>query len=91
MHQAHTDGTPLMRSMAYEFPEDEACAGLKDQYMFGSRFLVAPILYPGLREREVILPAGSAWRDVDTGETLNGGQKVLLSAPLDRIPVLERL
>ena len=44
-------------SMAYEFPEDEACAGLKDQYMFGSRYLVAPVLYAGLRRRDVMLPA----------------------------------
>ena len=91
MHQAHTDGTPLMRAMAYEFPGDKACEELKDQYMFGSRFLVAPILYPGQREREVVLPAGETWRNADTGEILEGGQKVRLAAPLDRIPVLERL
>ena len=78
-------------SMAYEFPEDEACAGLKDQYMFGSRYLVAPVLYAGLRRRDVMLPAGCSWRNVDTGETYAGGRKVPLPAPLDRIPVLERI
>ena len=91
MHIAHLQGTPLLRAMAYEFPEDEACAGLKDQYMFGSRYLVAPVLYAGLRRRDVMLPAGCSWRNVDTGETYAGGRKVTLPAPLDRIPVLERI
>ena len=31
------------------------------------------------------------WRNVDTGETYAGGRKVTLPAPLDRIPVLERI
>ena len=91
MHVAHLQGTPLLRAMAYEFPEDEACADLKDQYMFGDRYLVAPVLYAGARQREVVLPADCSWRNVDTGEICAGGQKVTLPAPLDRIPVLERI
>ena len=59
--------------------------------MFGDRYLVAPILWPGCRERDVVLPAGFAWRDVDTGETWPGGQRIRLEAPLDRIPVLEKI
>ena len=47
MRQAHEAGTPVMRAMFYAFPEDAACAELKDQYMFGDRYLVAPVLEPG--------------------------------------------
>ena len=90
MRQAHEAGTPLLRAMFYEFPEDPACALLQDQYMFGSRYLVAPVLAPGLRSREVYLPEG-VWRNVDTGETLSGGGTVTVPAPLEVIPVLERI
>ncbi len=90
MKQAHEEGTPLMRAMWYEFPEDDRCGDLKDQYMFGSRFLVAPVLEPGARERPVYFPAGS-WRNVDTGEVLQGGETRTAAAPLDVIPVFERL
>ena len=90
MREAHEQGTPLMRAMFYEFPTDEACAALCDQYMFGSRYLVAPVLYPGQRERSVYLPQGQ-WRDVDTGDTYAGGQTVTVAAPLERIPVFERV
>ena len=90
MKQAHEEGTPLMRAMWYEFPEDDRCGDLKDQYMFGSRFLVAPVLEPGARERPVYFPAGS-WRNVDTGEVLQGGGTRTAAAPLDVIPVFERM
>ena len=90
MKQAHEEGTPLMRAMWYEFPEDDRCGDLKDQYMFGSRFLAAPVLEPGARERPVYFPAGS-WRNVDTGEVLQGGGTRTAAAPLDVIPVFERL
>ena len=43
--EAHTNGSPLLRAMFYEFPEDAKCWELQDQYMFGDRFLVAPILH----------------------------------------------
>ena len=90
MRQAHEEGMPLMRAMFYEFPEDAACAALKDQYMFGSRYLVAPVLYPGARSRTVYLPAGQ-WRDVDAGAVYSGGQTVTVAAPLERMPVFEKL
>ena len=83
-------GTPLMRAMFYEFPSDPACTGLKDQYMFGSRYLVAPVMEAGARSRKVYLPKGE-WRDVDTGAVYEGGQNVRVDAPLERMPVFERV
>ena len=90
MQEAHEAGTPLLRGMFYEFPEDENCALLQDQYMFGGKYLVAPVMEPGARSRSVYLPAGQ-WRNVDTGEVLEGGQRVTVPAPLEVIPVLERV
>ena len=89
MRQAHEDGTPLMRAMWYAFPDDPACADIKDQYMFGDQYLVAPVLAPGLRERQVYVPKGT-WRNVDTGETVSGGQIITVPAPIEVIPVLEK-
>ena len=41
--QPHVNGTPVMRSMFVEFPDDPACRTLDRQYMFGSSMLVAPV------------------------------------------------
>lgn len=41
--QPHVNGTPVMRSMFVEFPDDPACRTLDRQYMFGPSMLVAPV------------------------------------------------
>lgn len=41
--QPHANGTPVMRSMFVEFPDDPACRTPDRQYMFGPSMLVAPV------------------------------------------------
>ena len=43
--EASENGSPLLRAMFYEFPEDPKCWELQDQYMFGDRYLVAPVFH----------------------------------------------
>ena len=88
--EAHENGAPLIRTMFFEFPEDERCWELQDQYMFGPKYLVAPVLHLNEFERDVYLPAGT-WKDADSGEILEGGRNIRASAPIDRIPVFERV
>ena len=91
MREAHEAGKPVMRPMYYEFPDDTACAELKDQYMYGGRYLVAPILALGQRIRSVYLPTGARWRDTASGAVHTGGQWIDVPAPLNTMPVLERM
>ena len=88
--EAHENGSPLLRAMFYEFPEDAKCWELSDQYMFGPDYLVAPILTPKTFARSVYLPAGR-WQDIRTGEILSGGADVTADAPIDSIPVFKRV
>ena len=88
--EASENGSPLIRTMFYEFPEDKTCWELDDQYMFGAKYLVAPIFQLNQFAREVYLPAGS-WKLTSTGETYEGGKTVTVDAPLDYMPVFERL
>ncbi|MDE7354941.1 MAG: glycoside hydrolase family 31 protein [Acetatifactor sp.] len=90
MEEAHRNGSPVMRTMFYEFPEDEKCWEIDDQYMFGPDYLVAPILREGVREREVYLPEGT-WRSLREEKEYAGGQTVLCPAPLEDIPVFRRV
>ena len=50
MKEAHEKGTPVMRPLFYDFPDDPKTWEIEDQYMFGSDILVAPILYADERE-----------------------------------------
>ncbi len=87
--EAHTNGSPLIRTMFYEFPDDPKCWELKDQYMFGDKYLAAPILHLNQFEREVYLPAGT-WTLTSTGEKYSGGQTVTVAAPIEYMPVFEK-
>lgn len=90
MDEASENGSPLIRAMFYEFPDDKKCWELDDQYMFGSKYLVAPVMFAGMRERSVYLPGGK-WKNIHTGEITEGGQTVIADAPIDIIPVFEKI
>ena len=89
-NEASTNGSPLIRTMFYEFPEDKKCWELDDQYMFGSKYLVAPILKLNCFEREVYLPEGK-WKLTSDGTVFDGGCTVSVKAPIDYMPVFERV
>jgi len=90
MREAAETGAPLLRTMFYEFPEDARCWELEDQYMFGDKYLVAPILTLGQRERNVYLPAGD-WKNIFENRIFAGGRTLPCDAPLEQIPVFEKL
>ena len=87
--EAHETGAPFMRTMFYEFPEDAKCWELQDQYMFGDKYLVAPILHLNQFEREVYLPAGK-WKLTSDGTVYEGSCTVTVAAPIEYMPVFER-
>lgn len=88
--EASENGSPLLRAMFYEFPEDPKCWELQDQYMFGDRYLVAPVFHLNQWQREVYLPEGT-WRDTRDGKNYEGGQLIMVEAPLETIPVFEKV
>ncbi len=90
MQLAHEKGTPVMRPLFYDFPEDAASWDVDDAYMFGPELLVAPVLWKDVETRQVYLPAGCRWTDCHTGKVLEGGQTVTAEAPADVIPVFRR-
>jgi alpha-D-xyloside xylohydrolase len=90
MKEAHKKGTPVMRTMFYEFPEDSVCWTTDTQYMFGSDILVAPIFELGERSREVYLPKNQSWKNAKTNEIIIVGQTVSVDAPMNEIPLFIR-
>ena len=84
--QASTMGTPILRPLLYDFPQDLQVAHLADQVMLGPAIMAAPVLRPGITCRAVYLPAGD-WFDWWTNEPLVGGRYILAEAPLERMPL----
>ena len=90
MKEAHTDGTPVMRPLFYDFAKDGQTWDISDEYMFGPDVLVAPILHAGQTKRDVYLPASEDWIDVNTKQTYHGGQTVTVDCPIDTLPLFTR-
>lgn len=57
-HQAHTAGTPILRPLFWEFPQDALSVNIDNQAMVGPSLLIAPIVRPGIAQRAVYLPPG---------------------------------
>lgn len=90
MREAHEKGTPVMRPLFYDFPEDTVCWENEKEYMYGPNILVAPVMERGEKTKEVYLPAGTRWTNVWTKEAFEGGQTVTVATPLDQIPLFTR-
>ncbi len=84
------NGSPLLRALFYEFPEDERAWNTYDEYMFGDKYLVAPILELNCFEREVYLPDGK-WEDIRDGKVYEGSAVITAKAPIESIPVFKKV
>ena len=69
---AHTEGTPVLRAMLLEFPDDPASDTLDRQYMLGDSLLVAPV-FNAEGDVSYYLPDGP-WTHLLTGEVEQGGR-----------------
>lgn len=87
--QCTNDGTPLMRAMFIDFPEDANTYSLDEQYMFGRNILVAPIVNEGQTVKEVYLPDGE-WIDFFHNALTAGGGTKSYYCSTDSIPVYIR-
>lgn len=90
MTEAHKKGTPVIRPMFYDFPNDAKCYEIEDQHMFGPKLLVAPVYEAGQTSKQVYLPANAQWRNIHTNEVFTGGQFVTVDTPLEVTPVFAR-
>ena len=100
--KVHFDNAVMVRSLMFDFPQDERVKEISDSYLFGRALLICPVtepMYYGAdsqplkdrpREWEVYLPANALWYDYWTGRSYEGGQTLVAAAELDIIPVFVR-
>jgi alpha-D-xyloside xylohydrolase len=86
--EAHQTGTPVMRAMLLEFPDDPACATLDRQYLLGESLLVAPV-FSYDDTVEFYVPAGR-WTSFLSGEEIEGPRWVRQKHGFLSVPLLVR-
>lgn len=89
--EAHQTGAPILRPLFYHHQNDpQAYDGAwQEQFLVGENLLVAPVTRVGQNLKKAYLPAGK-WLDLNTETVYDGGQTVVVDAPLDRLPMFLR-
>lgn len=93
-YRNYKEGIPLILPMYYEYPDKEEAYQVKNQYMFGSELIVAPITtprYKGINKAKikVWLPDG-IWYDIHTGMMYSGNKTIYMYRDIYSIPVLAK-
>lgn len=92
--RSHLEGMPLVRPLYHAWPDRPEAYEYPNVYEFGSQLIVAPVTAPGAGEKRAAevrlwLPDG-LWYDFFTDEVYEGGRRLTLRCPLERIPVFVR-
>ncbi len=90
--EASSTQIPLVRPLFFEFEEDEASYFIEDEFMLGSRYLVAPVITEGANSRNIYFPPAK-FRNLYNKDEIIEGPKTIENypAPLEVIPVFERV
>ncbi|KAI9307319.1 glycosyl hydrolases family 31-domain-containing protein [Cunninghamella echinulata] len=89
-YDSYKNGTPLMRPMFMEFPDDEHLFTMEDQFMVGGGLLVKPITKEGVTSTDVYFAGDQPWYDIETHERILHHGLKNVDAPLEKIPVYYR-
>ncbi|HZX57804.1 MAG TPA: DUF5110 domain-containing protein, partial [Mucilaginibacter sp.] len=58
----------------------------QDEFTYGDKILICPVLAPGQKSRKVYLPKGK-WYNFWTHELVEGGKELVVATPLETMPV----
>lgn len=88
-YENSTKGWPLVRPL--DFHGDKG-SDTGDEFLWGRDVLVAPVLTEGARSRNVYLPGGSRWIDMNNTASVYAGGSTAAAypAPLGMLPVFVR-
>jgi myogenesis-regulating glycosidase len=89
--EAARTGQPIIRPVLWLAPHDERALLCDDQFLLGDDILVAPVVHPGQRARNVYLPPGT-WRDHWTDQVMLGPLAIQeYPVPIDILPIFHRI
>ena len=87
---AHFKDYTLMRALVMDFGGDKNVENIGNQWMFGPALMACPVGYYKARNRSVYFPEQCGWYNLYTGEYIQGGQRLVVDAPYECIPVYVR-
>lgn len=80
------EGIPMLKSLVLFDQDDIHTHYRTDEFIFGDKILVCPILEANSRGRRMFLPRGN-WYNHWTNEFLKGGKELWVDADIDSMPI----
>ncbi|WP_228851888.1 glycoside hydrolase family 31 protein [Aegicerativicinus sediminis] len=81
-----SNGTPLIQSLVLYDQEDVHTHYRTDEFIYGDKFLICPILEPNARGRRLYVPRGN-WYNYWNNEIVSGGREMWVDADIDSMPI----
>ena len=82
----HRYGFPILRPLVMQEQDEISNHFRQDEFTYGDKILVCPVLEPGQTSRNVYLPKGN-WYYFWDNEIMEGGKEVAVATPLETIPI----
>ena len=83
-------GTPLMRPLFFEEPNNAKLSTVCETYLWGNDFLVTPITKPGVTTTSIYFPKNNNWFDFYSDKKQLAGTTSTIAVVEDHIPVFVR-
>jgi alpha-glucosidase (family GH31 glycosyl hydrolase) len=83
---AYLTGTPTIRPLWLEFPDDKNSYHVEDQAMIGSHMMIAPVMTKNATKRKVYFPSGT-WFDYWNEKQIQGPGFFEIHTPTDHLPL----
>ena len=89
--EASETGMPVVRPLFLQYPDQPEAWNDWQTYLYGPDILVSAIWAKGTTKQTCYLPSGTKWVDAwDKNKVYDGGQKVEIETPLEKIPIFVR-
>ena len=82
----HRYGFPILRPVLMHEQDVYKNHFRQDEFTYGDKILICPVLAPDQETRHVYLPKGK-WYYFWTNEMIDGGQEIEVTTPLDTMPI----
>ena len=81
-----TDGIPMLKPLVYYDQDDPQTHYRTDEFIFGKKILVCPIIEPNAKGRRMYVPKGR-WYNFWDHKTIEGGKEMWVDADIDMLPI----
>lgn len=80
------EGMPIVKSLVLFDQNDQQTYDRNDEFVFGEKILVCPVMEPNAQGRRMYIPVGN-WYNFWTDEFVKGGKEMRVEADIDSMPI----